>query len=87
MAYAKTAPDGSVRGAGESGQTTPCQIVGYRVLYLKNGNVRLMTFRDRKGNLRTVFPNSERAISSMRNARLGTNPRIVPVYQGLGKRR
>ncbi len=55
-------------------------IVGYRVLYQQNGNQRLMSFKDSKGRMRTVFPNFGRAATYMRHARYGSNPRMVPVF-------
>lgn len=72
MAYGKIQRDGTVAPASP--------IVGYRVVYEFNGLTRLMRYRDRAGQLKTQFPNSMLAISAMRRARWGTNPRIVPVY-------
>lgn len=79
MGYGKVQRDGTIVPTGH--------IVGYRVVYDFNGFTRLMSFRDRSNRLKTIFPNFARANSSVRRARWGTNPRIVPVYMDAKGRR
>jgi len=85
MTLANLQADGSVVPLG--------QIIGYRVAYYVNGQLRYLRFRDRRGKMRELYSTYQAAKQGMRDAvwntkcqclRLGidSQPRVEPVYSG-----